>query len=54
MSGESSPKYYQKTTKRIKESLAKDIKVLMMKKKIKSENMAMNYIRISHNMKSKG
>ena len=49
-----SPKYYQKAKRRFKKSPLKDIKILLKKKKIKSNNKTANDIRISRKMKNKG
>ena len=54
MSIEASTKYYKKAKKRFKKSLVKDMKILPKKKKTKSENMAVNNIRISQKIKNKG
>ena len=44
MSREASAKYYQKTKKICKKCLAKDLKILLKKKKAKSENMILNNV----------
>ena len=55
MSKDSSVRYYQKNNKkRLKKSLAKDIKIFLKKKKTKSEIMAVNDVRISQKLKNKG
>ena len=54
MSREASAKNDEKKqNKKIKKSLMKDIKMLLKKKRTKSENMAVNDIRISQKTKSK-
>ena len=45
MSREASTKYYQKNKERIKKSRLKDIKILLKKKKAKSENMVFNNLK---------
>ena len=52
MTRQASVKYCQKN-KRLKKSLVQGIKMLLKKKKTRSENMVMNAIKISQKMKSK-
>ena len=47
MTKQASAKYYQKTNKNFLKSLVEGIKIFLIKKKIKSENMVVNAIRIS-------
>ena len=54
MSKDSSAEYYQDNKERIQKKLVKDIKVFLKKKKKKSDNISMNDIKISLEMKNKG
>ena len=53
MTKQASAKYYQKTNKTFLKSLAEGIKIFLVKRKIKTENMVVNVVRISQKMKNK-
>ena len=48
-----SAKYIKKIKKYYKKKFVKDIKIVLKKKKKKSNNMVMNFTKISHKIKTK-
>ena len=48
-----STKYCQKNKERLQKKLVKDVKIFLKNKKKKSNNMAVNVIKISQKMKNK-
>ena len=53
MSKDSSAKYYQNNKERLQKKLVKDIRVFLMKKKEKSNNMVVNDRKTYQKMKNK-
>ena len=48
-----SAKYYHENKERLQKKLVKDIKIVLKKKKKKSDNMVVNVTKISQKMKNK-
>ena len=53
MSKKLSVKYYQENKERLQKKLMKDIKIFLMKKKKKSNNMVVNVTKIFQKMENK-